>query len=103
MVLADYRFFLAMLFFGLLSGALGYSIWYGTIHKLGPVETAIFLDSIPFWTLIFSFLFLHEVITIFHITGLLFISIGVIIVNKKDLFKKSSKSIFLDTEEATIN
>lgn len=88
LVTTNYNFLLAMLFYGLLSGAIGYSIWYGTINNLGPVETAIFLDSLPFWTLVFSVLFLHEVLTIYHIFGLILISIGVVVVNKTDLLNK---------------
>lgn len=103
LLILNFRFLLAMLFYGLLSGALGYSLWYGNIQKLGPVETAIFLDSMPFWTILFSVLFLHEMLTIFHILGLLLISIGVVVVNKKDLFVKKLNVPLSNIEEVNPN
>lgn len=90
LIINDPIFLLGMLYFGLLSGAIGYSLWYGNIHKMGAVETAIFLDSMPFWTIIFSIIFLHETLSYFHIIGLVLISFGVIIVNKE---KKPAKIV----------
>ena len=82
LLISNVPFILAILFFGLISSALGYTIWYTNIDKFGPIETAIYIDTIPFWTLLYSFLFLNEQITIFHLLGLGIIFSSVIIVNK---------------------
>jgi drug/metabolite transporter (DMT)-like permease len=103
LLFTDMTFLFAILFFGLFAGALAYSLWYGTIEKLGPVETAIFLDSMPFWTLFYSFMILSENISVFHILGLIFISIGVVAVNERDLFTKNLNNQSSISEKISIN
>ena len=83
LIFSDIELMAAFIFLGIGPGALAYSLWYSLIHKLGTVQTAIYVDSIPFWALFFSAIFLNEVITIYHIAGLLIIAIGVIIVNRQ--------------------
>lgn len=83
LILSDIELMVAFIILGIGPGALGYSLWYSLIHKLGTVQTAIYVDSIPFWAIFFSAIFLHEVVTMYHIVGLLIIAIGVIIVNRQ--------------------
>ncbi|TES50153.1 DMT family transporter [Halalkalibacterium halodurans] len=58
---------------------LGHIIYNQAIHQLGTGETAIFNNLVPFFGLLFSALFLGEVIALAQIAGLLFIVAGVIL------------------------
>lgn len=92
LILNDPELILAFIFFGVGAGALAYSLWYAIIHKLGPVQTAIYLNSLPFWAVFFSALLLQESLTVFHLLGLITIALGVIIVNKPNSQTNSSKT-----------
>jgi len=91
LIMSDIELIIAFIVLGIGPGAFAYSLWYSLIHKLGTVQTAIYVDSLPFWAIFFSAIFLQEVITIFHIVGLVIIAIGVIMVNRQP--RESNRSI----------
>ncbi|HEX7063728.1 MAG TPA: DMT family transporter [Bacillales bacterium] len=58
--------------------ALGQNLYNMAIHRLGAGQTAIFINLIPFFSLVGSVLFLDEEIAWFQILGFLFIVTGVV-------------------------
>jgi drug/metabolite transporter (DMT)-like permease len=58
--------------------ALGYIIYNASLQKVGASNTVVFNNLVPLFGLIFSSLFLNEVITMEQITGFIFIVAGII-------------------------
>jgi len=70
-----------LVFFGsaIFATGLGHMVYNRAIHRIGPTEAAIFINLSPFFSLVFSHLFLHETIHLLQMFGLLFIVVGVIL------------------------
>jgi len=49
LIMSDIELIIAFIVLGIGPGAFAYSLWYSLIHKLGTVQTAIYVDSLPFW------------------------------------------------------
>ncbi|PLT29944.1 DMT family transporter [Peribacillus deserti] len=76
----------------LIATAFGHMSYNYCIGKLGAAEASIFLNLIPFFSLLGSGLFLGEKITASHLLGLVFIIAGVIIGSgayKQLIFRKN--------------
>ncbi|MBU8880378.1 DMT family transporter [Bacillus sp. FJAT-29790] len=58
--------------------AFGNMVYNLTISRIGPAETSIFLNLSTFFTLVGSAVFLGEVITVYHLLGLVLIVSGVL-------------------------
>lgn len=58
--------------------ALGYIIYNSSIQKVGASNTVVFNNLVPFFGLVFSVIFLNEVVSLEQIIGFLFIIIGII-------------------------
>jgi drug/metabolite transporter (DMT)-like permease len=78
--LANGSVFIWMVFLGSSVGAtaIGHMVYNYTVGMVGPAETSIFLNLNTFFALIGAVLFLNELITSYHLLGLLFIVIGVL-------------------------
>ncbi|WP_044893188.1 DMT family transporter [Bacillus alveayuensis] len=59
--------------------ALGHSFYNKAIHHLGPGETAIFINLTPFFSLVGSYFFLGEQISLLQLAGFIFILFGVLL------------------------
>ncbi|MFD2829134.1 DMT family transporter [Corticicoccus populi] len=58
--------------------ALGYIIYNASIQKVGASNTVVFNNLVPLFGLIFSSIFLNEIITTEQITGFIFIVAGIL-------------------------
>jgi len=57
--------------------AVAYSIWFYCVDRLGSTKTAIYANLVPFWTLLFAWLFIGEEITLLQILGGILILSGI--------------------------
>lgn len=79
--------FFCLAYLGILSSGFGYMFWNNGVEKLGPVKTSYFLYLEPFATLITSYIFLGEDISLTVISGGILILFGVYIINPVRKFK----------------
>ena len=63
---------------GIVATGVGHMVFNSAIQKIGASKTAIFNNFVPFFGVIFSVIFLKEVININQIIGFVFIVIGVL-------------------------
>lgn len=66
-----------LLFSALVGTGLGHMLYNLAIHQLGPAQTSIFTNLVPFFALLGSFLFLGESIHLSQMIGFVFIVAGV--------------------------
>lgn len=73
-------FFIYFLFIvsGVVATGLGYIVFYAAIQQIGAGKTSIFNNFVPFFGLVFSALFLNEIITASQLIGFVFIVAGVL-------------------------
>ncbi len=55
------------------------SLYYYSLHEIGPSRVGVFNFLTPVFTLLFAFLLLHETVTLLQIAGLTIIIIGITI------------------------
>ena len=81
----------AMLFFlGFFATALGFSLYYRAIKKIGPTRTGVFINLVPLFSIILSWFILGESVKPLVITGGIILLTGVGLTNyrsKKDTAK----------------
>ena len=63
---------------GIVATGIGHMVFNSAIQKIGASKTAIFNNFVPFFGVIFSVIFLKEVININQIIGFVFIVTGVL-------------------------
>jgi len=63
--------------------AVAYSIWFYCVDRLGSTKTAIYANLVPFWTLLFAWLFIGEEITLLQILGGILILSGIYLTKLK--------------------
>ncbi|MGP4073290.1 DMT family transporter [Piscibacillus sp. B03] len=76
-LLLDWKLAFVFLFSALLATAYGHMTYNFAIKKVGPAETAIFINLNTLFAILGSAIFLNEVITLSHIGGFILILIGV--------------------------
>ena len=64
--------------------AVAYSIWFYCVDRLGSTKTAIYGNLVPFWTLLFAWLFIGEEITLLQILGGVLILTGIYLTKLKN-------------------
>jgi len=74
---------LMMLAFGVVGTAIAYLIYFALIRDIGPVKALMTTYVMPVFGIIWSILFLREVITLESIIGLLVILIGIYLITSK--------------------
>ncbi len=77
--LFSWKLGLIFLFSALCATAFGHMVYNVAIKKVGPAETAIFINFSTIFALLGAILFLGEKISVNHIFGLILISLGVLI------------------------
>jgi drug/metabolite transporter (DMT)-like permease len=72
--------FTYFLFFasGIVATGIGYVVFNAAIQQIGAGQTAIFNNFVPFFGVVFSVIFLNEIITVSQLTGFVFIVAGVL-------------------------
>lgn len=81
----------AVIFLGLFSTVIGYSIWYIALKIKTASDLSIYLYAIPVFSTIFSYFMFKDEITSMFILGGFFVIVGLIIVNKKSEKKLDKK------------
>ena len=61
--------YLNLVYMGCVASAIGFIIWNRGVKILGPVKTSLYSYAIPIATVIFSVVFLQEVLTVQRIIG----------------------------------
>lgn len=72
---------LSLLFLGLFGTAVGFSLFYAAIKKIGPTRSGVFINLVPFFSIILSWLFLGESIKIQVLSGGVLVLAGVTMTN----------------------
>lgn len=73
----------AVIFLGVFSTVIGYSIWYIALKIKTASELSIYLYAIPVFSTIFSYLMFKDEITSIFILGGVLVIAGLVIVNKR--------------------
>jgi drug/metabolite transporter (DMT)-like permease len=71
----------SLAYLGILGTAVGFSLYYRSITKIGATRTAIFINLVPLFALVLAWLFLGESIKAMVLVGGTFILIGVACTN----------------------
>ena len=79
-----------LIYIGVFASVLAFLGWNNGVIKLGPGKAGVFINLIPVYAALFSFLFLNEKLQIHQITGGIIVIIGVLITNYNDLLKKKA-------------
>lgn len=66
------------IFSGMVVTGFGYIIYNSAIQQIGAGQTVIFNNFVPFFGVVFSVIFLNEMITPSQIIGFIFVVIGVL-------------------------
>lgn len=78
-LLNDYYVWGLLIFSAVTSSAIGQMLYNSSIQKVGANNTAIFSNLIPFFSMVFSVIFLKEVITFYQIILFVFVVLGVLL------------------------
>lgn len=76
--------FINMLYVGCIASAVSNVIWNTSFQILGAVKTNIYMYTLPVITIILSFIFLHEKITLVGTVGIVITMVGMILAQKKE-------------------
>ncbi len=63
--------------------AVAYSIWFYCVDRLGSTKTAIYINLVPFGTLLFAWFFIGEEVTLLQILGGILILTGIYLTKLK--------------------
>ncbi len=87
-------FWIGVCILGLLPTVLGFFFYFTAVSKIGATHTGIFINLVPIFGTIFSFLLIKgETIDWTFIVGLVLICVGVLVINfPKNLRKNESKT-----------
>lgn len=76
--LVDWKMASIFIFSAIFATAFGHMTYNYAIKKVGPAESAIFLNLNTLFALIGAAIFLGEVIHLFHVIGFIFIIVGIV-------------------------
>jgi len=74
----------ALIFLGIFSTIIAYSIWYIILETRNATEISMYLYAIPVLSTIISFFLVGEIITLYFLLGGFFVIAGLLIVNSKE-------------------
>ncbi len=77
----------AVMFLGICSTVVGYTIWYVALEHKTASEVGVYLYAIPILSTVFSYFILGEMITFLFVFGSFFIIAGLVLVNYKKKFE----------------
>lgn len=78
---------LSLFYLGFFGTVLGFIWYYQGIQRIGPMKAGLFINFVPISGIILGFLILGEPITFSLITGVIFVSSGVYLTNRKTAAK----------------
>ena len=70
--------YVLFIFSGMVVTGFGYIIYNSAIQQIGAGQTVIFNNFVPFFGVVFSVIFLYEMITASQVIGFIFVVIGVL-------------------------
>ena len=70
--------YVLFIFSGMVVTGFGYIIYNSAIQQIGAGQTVIFNNFVPFFGVVFSVIFLNEMITVSQVIGFIFVVIGVL-------------------------
>ena len=79
----------SLFFLGFFGTVLGFFWYYQGIHRIGPMKAGLFINFVPISAIILSALILKEPITVSLLAGLIFVSTGVYLTNRKTAAEKA--------------
>lgn len=71
----------SLVFLGLLGTAVGFSLYYKAIKKMGPTRAGVFINLVPFFSIVLSWFFLGESIKLQVLSGGILLLAGVTLTN----------------------
>jgi drug/metabolite transporter (DMT)-like permease len=74
---------LSLFYLGFFGTVLGFIWYYQGIQRIGPMKAGLFINFVPISGIILGFLILGEPITFSLIIGVIFVSSGVYLTNKR--------------------
>ncbi len=74
---------LGLIYLGFFGTVLGFFWYYQGIKAIGPMRAGLFINFVPISAIVFGFLILGEALTPSLLIGLVFVSTGVYLTNKK--------------------
>lgn len=86
----DGTFWILIICSGMIATAIGHMMYNYSVGKVGPAKAAIFINLNTLFGILGSAFFLGEILTVFHLIGLVFVVAGVILGSgaAEDLWKK---------------
>lgn len=97
-VISSWTFWLNVVFLGALSTVLGFTIFVDSIGKIGATRTGAFNSFVPLFGVATSVILLNEPIYWTTILGLLFVVLGVLLINAPINSRLQHSSTSPDTE-----
>lgn len=79
-----------LFFLGFFGTVLGFLWFYQGIQRIGPTKAGLFINFVPISAIILSFLVLGEPITLSLLVGLILVSTGVYLTNRKTALEKNT-------------
>lgn len=76
-----------LLYIGIFASVLAFLGWNEGVIHLGPSKASVFVNLIPVFAAIFSFIFLHEKLLLHQLLGGALVVMGVLTTNYRDLLK----------------
>lgn len=88
-VLTKPLIFWNLIFLGVLCSSVGFATWNIGLKYIGTIKTNVYLYGQPAITAVFAFILISEPITLYTVAGMILITLGMVISQDLDLFKKS--------------
>ena len=74
---------ISLLFLGLFGTAAGFTLYYRAITRIGAARSSVFINLVPFFSIVLAWIFLAETINVSVLIGGLILMTGVYLTNKK--------------------
>jgi drug/metabolite transporter (DMT)-like permease len=71
-------------YLGVCGTVLGFIWYYQGIRTIGPTKAGLFINFVPISAILLAFFLLHEPVTLSLAFGVLLVSIGVYLANKRE-------------------
>jgi drug/metabolite transporter (DMT)-like permease len=82
----------SLFYLGFFGTVLGFIWYYQGIQRIGPMKAGLFINFVPISGVLLAFLILKEPITFSLIIGLIFVSIGVYLTNRRTSVKAPERN-----------
>ncbi|MCP4259981.1 MAG: DMT family transporter [Planctomycetes bacterium] len=76
-------------YLGIFGTVIGFVWYYQGVQHLGPTKASLFINFVPIFAIVCSFIFLHEPITISLVVGTVLVISGVYLTNKPSNINKA--------------